>query len=263
MRESKGSNQKYLNQSIVKAVAVLDLFTSDHYELGISTIAAHLEMPVSTTHRILSTLESVGYISQNPENGKYRLGLGCFILGNKVRFYNELASVSKPYLAELSQRYNETTQMSVGTGSDKILCVAKVNANRSFFATPSVGGTREAHISSCGKCILAFQTPAEQKRIISQIKFERYTPNTIVTEQQLREHLEQVRREGYALEHEEGELGLFCCGAPVFANSKEVCVGALSISMPIGRMPASIETLISDVRNTAKQISHDLGYIDI
>ncbi len=263
MRESKGSSEKYFNQSIVKAVAILDLFTSDLYELGISTIAAHLEMPVSTTHRILSTLESVGYISQNPENGKYRLGLGCFILGNKVKFYNELANVAKPYMSELSQRYNETTQMSVSTGSDKILCIAKIDASRSFFATPSVGGTREAHISACGKCILAFQTPAEQKRIISQIKFQRYTPNTIVTEQQLREHLEQVHREGYAMEHEEGEVGLFCCGAPVFSNSKEVCVGALSISMPISRMPTSPEVLVSDVKNTARQISRDLGYIEL
>ena len=97
MREAKSSSEKYFNQSIVKAVAVLDLFTTEHYELGISTIAAHLDMPVSTAHRILTTLESVGYISQNPENGKYRLGLGCFILGNKVRFYNELANVSKHY----------------------------------------------------------------------------------------------------------------------------------------------------------------------
>lgn len=263
MRDSKGSSQKYFNQSIVKAVAVLDLFTPDNYELGISTIAAHLEMPVSTTHRILTTLESVGYISQNPENGKYRLGLSCFILGSKVKFYNELANVAKPYMSELSQRYNETTQMSVGTGTDKILCVAKIDANRSFFATPSVGGTREIHISACGKCILAFQSAAEQKHIISQIKFERYTPNTIVTEQQLREHLDQVCRDGYAMEHEEGEVGLFCCGAPVFANSPEICVGALSISMPISRMPASTDVLVFDVKNTARQISHDLGYIEM
>ena len=60
MKESSHSNQKYLNQSIVKAATVLNLFTLEQYELSISTIAAHLEMPVSTTHRILTTLESVG-----------------------------------------------------------------------------------------------------------------------------------------------------------------------------------------------------------
>lgn len=263
MRDSKGSSQKYLNQSIVKAVAVLDLFTKEHYELGISAIAAHLEMPVSTTHRILTTLESVGYISQNPENGKYRLGLNCFILGNRVRFYNELANVAKPYLTELSQRYNETTNLSVSTGTDEILCVSKINANRSFFATPSVGGTRKIHITACGKCILAFQTPVEQKHIISQIKFERYTANTIVTEQQLREQLDLVRRDGYAMEHEEGEVGLFCCGAPVFAGGRETCAGALSISMPINRVPSSLDALVADVKRAARQISHDLGYMEM
>ena len=60
MKGSGNFNQKYLNQSIVKAAAILDLFTFENYELGISTIAAHLEMPVSTTHRILPTQESVG-----------------------------------------------------------------------------------------------------------------------------------------------------------------------------------------------------------
>ncbi|HIR85343.1 MAG TPA: IclR family transcriptional regulator [Candidatus Galloscillospira excrementavium] len=263
MREAGISNQKYLNQSIVKAAAVLDLFTLEQYELGISTIAAQLDMPVSTTHRILNTLESVGYISQNAENGKYRLGLKCFVLGNRVRLYNELASVAKPYLTELSQRYNETTNLSVGTGTDEILCISKINANRSFFATPNVGGTRKIQITACGKCILAFQTPTEQKHIISQIKFERFTPNTIVTEQQLREQLEVIRRDGYAMENEEGEMGLFCCGAPVFSGRGDVCSGAVSISMPVNRVPASLDILIADVKNTARQISRELGYIEM
>lgn len=263
MKGSGNFNQKYLNQSIVKAAAILDLFTFENYELGISTIAAHLEMPVSTTHRILTTLESVGYISQNSENGKYRLGLNCFILGNKVRLYNELANVAKPYLTELSQRYNETTNLSVSTGTDKILCISKINANRSFFATPNVGGTRKIQITACGKCILAYQPQAEQRHIISQIKFERYTPNTIVTEQQLWEQLEVVRRDGYAIENEEGEMGLFCCGAPFFSSGQDVCAGAVSISMPVNRVPASLDVLIADVKNTARQISRDLGYSEI
>lgn len=263
MKENENTNKKYLNQSIVKAGAVLELFTKENYELGISAIAAHLEMPVSTTHRILATLESMKYISQNPENGKYRLGLSCFILGSRVRLYNELDNVAKPYLTELSQRYNETTNLSVSTGTSEILCVSKINATRSFFATPSVGGTRKIHITACGKCVLAFQTPAEQKHIISQINFERYTPNTIVTEQQLREQLEDVRREGYALENEETEAGLFCCGAPVFASDANVCVAAISISMPINRVPVSREQLIADVKSTARQISRDLGFVEI
>ena len=97
MREAGISNQKYLNQSIVKAAAVLDLFTLEQYELGISTIAAQLDMPVSTTHRILNTLESVGYISQNAENGKYRLGLKCFVLGNRVRVKVVKNKVAPPF----------------------------------------------------------------------------------------------------------------------------------------------------------------------
>ena len=261
MKESSHSNQKYLNQSIVKAATVLNLFTLEQYELSISTIAAHLEMPVSTTHRILTTLESVGYISQNSENGKYRLGLNCFILGNKVRLFQELADVAKPYLPELSQRYNAATNLSVGTGRDEILCIFKTNANRSFFTTPNVGGTRKIHITACGKCILAFQSPSEQKHIISQIQFKRYTPNTIVTEAQLLEQLAVIRREGYALENEEGETSLFCCGAPIFTVSSEVCTGAISISMPVNRVPAALDGLITDVKNTARQISRELGYL--
>ena len=104
MKKDADPSNKYHNQSIMKAISALKLFSHTEYELSISTIAERLEMPISTTHRILNTLESVGYISKNADNGKYRLGIGCFILGSNVRLYQEMAQKAQPFLQELSQR---------------------------------------------------------------------------------------------------------------------------------------------------------------
>ena len=259
MKKDADPSNKYHNQSIIKAISALKLFSHTEYELSISTIAERLETPISTTHRILNTLESVGYISKNADNGKYRLGIGCFILGSNVRLYQEMAQKAQPFLQELSQRYNETVNFSVGTDKDEILCIAKINANRSFFATPEVGGTRKIQISSCGKCILAFADPAKQNSIISRIEFRKYTPNSISTEMQLREQLEVIRRTGYAIDNMEGENGLYCCGAPVFFENSGECAGAISISIPIGRVPSPIDNLIADVVHIAKKISRELS----
>ena len=51
------------------------------------------------------------------------------------------------------------------------------------------------------------------------------------------------------------------CGAPIFTVSSEVCTGAISISMPVNRVPAALDGLITDVKNTARQISRELGYL--
>jgi IclR family KDG regulon transcriptional repressor len=255
----KQPNEKYLNQSILKAAAVLDLFSEDCYELGITSIAAKLDMPISTTHRILTTLEHTGYISQNPENGRYHLGIRCYMLGAKVSMVRELSLVARPYLNELSNKYNETANLYIATGGSTALCTIRVTANRRLFTAPDDGHTVNLHTSACGKCILAFLPPKEQKYAIAQLKFQAYTPHSIMTEEALREELEQVRQQRYATEREEGDLGVFCLAAPIFGGHG-TCVAAASLSMPVFRVPESLGVMRTDVMEAARKISNELGY---
>lgn len=245
--------------SVVKAFKVLELFTNERPEIGISQISRELGMPGSTVHRLVSTLEALGYLRQNSDNERYRLGIGAYILGSRVKMLNELSTIAKPYLAELSNRYNETSHLSITLGNDRLLCIDKSKTNRGFFATPDVGGTHRIHITSSGKAMLAFMPEAEQDRIISQIQFQRYTPNTIMTAEQLKEQLQVIRREGIAIDNEESELGLFCCGAPIF-DAEGKCFAAISISMPISRSSSQIDVIKQDVKSFAAKISRELGY---
>ncbi|MDD2218454.1 MAG: helix-turn-helix domain-containing protein, partial [Eubacteriales bacterium] len=97
----------YVN-SVIKAFSILEQFNLRDYEMGITELHEKTQLPFSTLHRLLATMQSLGYISQNKENNKYSLGYKLMILGNNVRFTNELKTISKPYMNELFEKYNET-----------------------------------------------------------------------------------------------------------------------------------------------------------
>lgn len=92
-------------QSIIKAFNILELFSRKNNELRIKDISIALDLPLSIAHRILSNLLELGYISQNQENGKYRLGVNAFILGSNVNHINNLVDISLPLIAFLADKY--------------------------------------------------------------------------------------------------------------------------------------------------------------
>jgi DNA-binding IclR family transcriptional regulator len=251
----KTENMRGYNTTIMKAAMILELYTKEDVdEFSISEIASRVEMPMSTTHRILSTLKYLGYIDQSGLNGKYYLGLKCVQLGNRVRIVKTLREASRPYLIELSKRYNEAARVTMNNDDGSLLNVEQITPSRkSFFAIPGVGGTRELQATAAGKCIMAQMPEEELEETIKSLTFHRFTANSIITPNQLKEHLEIVRKQGYAFDNEEGEAGLFCCGAPIYYDSS--CIGALSISMPISRVPQARDVLIEDIKNTAIKIS--------
>lgn len=247
---------KTLNLTVLKAAAVLDMFTAENPELSFTAIRQKLDLPNSTTHRILTTLCHVGYVCQDKETGKYYLGLKCFQLGSQVKVTKELKSAAAEYMEELSLRYNEVSHLTINNGSGSVMCVIQTRINQSFFAFPGPGGTRDMQVTAAGKCMLAFMPPDELERTIPKLSFKRYTSHSIVTPQQLREHLKIVRNAGYATEREESERGLYCCGAPIFLN--DICIAAVSVSMPVGRLISSEEALKEEVMETAAKISNAL-----
>ena len=62
-------------QSVERALQILDLFNEQATELKITEISKLMGLSKSTLHSLLKTLQLHGYIDQNPENGKYRLGM--------------------------------------------------------------------------------------------------------------------------------------------------------------------------------------------
>lgn len=250
------TQNKYQVQSVTRAFHILEQFSLQEDELSITEIKTRVNLPFSTVHRLLSSLEFLGYINQNEKNGKYHLGYRAFILGSKVRPLNEMRSIARVFLRDIFEKYNETVNFAIEFES-RILCVENIGAQRRLIYTPGVGETHHLHATSVGKSILAFYEEEKRSRILSEISFTVLTPNTITDIQKFKAELDKVRSQGYATDNEESEIGLFCIGVPVL-DSKTKCVGAVSLSIPVARMTYDMATLIRDLEETSTRISQAL-----
>lgn len=103
-------------QSVERALQILDLFNEQATELKITDISKLMGLSKSTLHSLLKTLQLHGYIDQNPENGKYRLGMKLVERGHFVVGSIDIRQKAKGWLTELSRRTGQTTHLGIWTG---------------------------------------------------------------------------------------------------------------------------------------------------
>ncbi len=212
-------------------------------------------MHKSTAFRTLATLESRRFVTQDPESGKYSLGVSLFSMSQKIEFYD----VFKPFAQQLVQEFNEAVNVSVlertQEGVYRSTIVVKEDSKVNVLSvSPRVGTSMDCYCSSVGKCLLAFSRDMDT-RSLEKYSFTHFTRNTIVSVHELLKELDRVREAGYAMDNEEQEAGLTCVGVPIL-NPKGYAVAAMSISGPTSRI-CSWETsvLVHRLREVAAEIS--------
>lgn len=246
-----------VNQSLLKALQVLRVFTRESQEFRLSDIANALNMPLSTTHRILHTLETNDFIFQNPENGQYRLGAAAFILGTNVVSINQLVDTALPIIADLSVKFGTTVHIGIEQ-SGHVLCVEKIESPFAHIGTPARGAKNALHLTSLGKCILAFSKPQRQEAMLKSIEYKSLTPNSIISRERLVKELEDIKKKGYSIDNQESQKNLYCFGAPVFSKGYNL-EGAISISLLSNNFPTNAPEIITDVKKSAKHITEMLS----
>ena len=247
----------YNVNSVIRAFSLLEIFSLKRSELTISEIKAETGLPLSTIHRLLATMEQVGYIRQNAENGKYRLGLRIFILGSRVKMTSELQTIAEPIMKRLSEKYNETVHLATELDGE-VLCLKKVEASHHISVTPDAGGSAALYCTSVGKCLMAFADDARRQELLGAIKLVGFTPFTMTDKEVLIRQLADIRRDGYAVDNQELEVGLICVGAPIWDHAGS-CIAAISLSMLVSRCGYSLEDIKADVKAAAREISNGLG----
>lgn len=246
-------------QSIERALRVLEEFSARERELGVTELAKRLGLNKSTCFGILHTLQSNGYLEQNPDTGKYCLGLKLFELGQTYEAGLELRNIAKPYLENLSEKTKETVHLVVRNGMDAVY-IEKVEGPSAINIISQVGKRVNLHCTGVGKSLLAFLPREQLERVLQHSKLKQFTEYTITDKEKLLDELERIREKGYSIDNEEIELGLRCVAAPLFNHRNEV-IGAISIAGPTMRLTLGmIEELADLVKEAALQISQRLGY---
>ena len=244
--------------SVATSVRLLKAFSEEQVEIGISDLAKRLGVAKSTVHRLAVTLVADGMLEQNPDTGKYRLGMALFRLGSLVRRRMTMSNEARPLLRDLREKVNETVHLAVLDGSE-IMYVFNLESAQAIRMRSDVGVRKPAYCTAEGQAILAFQ-PAEVVERVVRDGLGARTPQTITDPQALRKVLEGVRARGCAIEDEESELGMRCIAAPLRNDAGEV-VAAIGLAGPVSRLSKkALATFIPHVIETAAAISARLGY---
>jgi len=250
--------QGVMVQSIERAIQILNCFDGSHPELSLNAIAAELNLNKSTAHGILNTLKHYGLVEQDEERGRYRLGMHLLTLGNRLLDRLEIRAVAGPVIQELSERVGETIHLVVLKGTD-VVYIDKCVANRSFQVFTAIGMTFPAYVTGVGKVLLADKSDEELLEVIPPI-LEKATEYSIGSREELLKYLAQVRKQGYAFDKEENEIGLSCVAAPIFDYSGKA-VAAISVAGPTARLTDErMQELVDIVRDAAREISRRLGH---
>ncbi len=169
-----------LNNSIARAVRILNVFTGQRPEIALSEISREVGLHKSTVHRLLASLERAGFIEQSTENGKYRLGLKLFELGSLVMHRMNLREGARSHLGELARETKETVHLAALTDGE-IIYFEKIEGQSNLTIPSAIGRRIPAHCTGLGKVLLAHLPEEELEAIVSRKGLKRFTANTITS----------------------------------------------------------------------------------
>jgi IclR family acetate operon transcriptional repressor len=221
-------------RTVDRCLQMLSLFSASAPEWSPARAAAALGIPRSVAQRLLATLAGRGFLAQDPETRRYRLGSRLIALGLLAQRSYGFAPV-RPVLRRLADATGESVFVTVVEG-DVGATVEKVERGDSAVRlTLDVGARSPLHAGASQRVLLAYLPPAEQEQYLAE-PLPAFTPHTPTDPAVLREHLALVRARGY--DYSVGELtpGVAALAVPLFAAGG-ILLGSLSLAGPAERFP--------------------------
>ncbi|MCZ8517471.1 IclR family transcriptional regulator [Paenibacillus filicis] len=246
-------------QALDRALKIVELFEEVTTELKITEISAKLGLYKSTVHSLLRTLQLHGYIDQNAESGKYRLGLKLLEKGQLVLQGMDVRMVARKHLEALSERTGQTTNLVILDGKEGVY-IDKVEGAKAAIRYSRVGRRVPLHSSAVGKVLLANCRPEEADALLSQYQFHAHTPSTIRDKDALVRELDEVCKRGYAVDDQENEPGVRCGAVPIRDHTGGV-VAAMSLSTVVSAVDDELfRQFVLLLQEEGEQVSQLLGY---
>lgn len=247
-------------QSLDRAFDLLEALSA-FGELGLTELATRTHLVPSTAHRLLHTLGKRGYVAQNPETGRYRLGYKIVeVAGTLEHRLARLRDVAHGHLDALQRATGETSNLVV-LDAGRVVYIDQVQGSRSVRMFTAVGAAAPAHTTGSGKAIMAFEArEIAETRYGGRESLERLTPRTLVTVEELEADFARIRRRRYAIDNEEHEEGVACVAGPIFDHTGRP-VAAISVSGPSARiLHGGTAELGALIVQHADEISAALGH---
>lgn len=241
-----------------RVCSILNAFRENEQSLTLTEISRRIQLPKSTTYRMLEALECQGVIIREPHGHGYQLGYQLIRWGTQALDTLDLRNLALPFLKKLMCATGETAVLSARVGNFG-MWLQVVESQHPVRLAMRIGEPLNLHAGASSKVLWAFLSDVEIERILSEIKLIPIRPNTITDTNILRSELKTIRTRGYATSHEETDFGAMGIAAPVYNHTNSPVAG-IGIAAPITRVPPEkITELASFVMAASQGLSQCLG----
>jgi IclR family KDG regulon transcriptional repressor len=245
-------------QSLGRAFGILEEIAKHRDGIGLADLSKLVGLHNSTTFHLAKTMVSLGYIRQEKDSKRYRIGRPLFALAASALDEIEMVKVATPLLEDLSRETGETSHFAVRMG-DTVVVIARTSGPGAFQLTDRVGMVRPAHCTALGKVILAALRSDQLERFLARIDLKPSTDKSITDTAVLLREIEAIRRSGVALDDGEFNPEVRCIAVPVTDFTGRF-IGAVGISGPIWRLSnPTLKPRTKIVQAAAVQLSAEFG----
>jgi IclR family transcriptional regulator, KDG regulon repressor len=244
---------------LLKSSQILNALSDAGRGLRFKELQKATKLSNGTLNRLLNHLTILRFLDFNQETSTYSIGTRLMTWAHHALQDLPIKQAATNVLTTLRDQIDETVHLAILDGSH-LLYVDKKESTKSIRMYSSIGRTAPLHCTGVGKAILAFERPEIIESVISSLEFKQYTPTTIGNAKDLRKELEQIRKQGYALDNGEHEPEIRCVAAPIL-NSHGVSIGGISISAPAFRIEENYQGVWAQlVTQSAQTITKNLGW---
>ncbi len=249
-----------MKSSVEKALDILLLFDENRRLLGVNEMARLLGMPPSSTQRLVNILKKRGFLRQDPETKKYKLGTVLLKVAGFVKENLEIAKIAYPVMQRLSRETGETVHLNVIEGWERV-CIETIESSQPLMARMPVGHRSPLYAGASSKCLLAFSDDEFIREYLERVRLDKINVNTFTDKDELIEELKRTRERGYAESFSERVTGLGALSAPVFDHNRKIAA-SLSLAIPEVRFKNERlkSTYIKLLTEAASEISEYLGH---
>jgi IclR family transcriptional regulator, KDG regulon repressor len=245
-------------QSLGRAFAIIEQVARHREGIGLAELSKLVGLHNSTTFHLAKTMVSLGYIRQERQTKRYRVGRSLFALAASALDEIEMVDVATPIMEDLSRETGETSHFAVRMG-DGVVVIARTSGPGAFQLTDRVGVVRPAHCTALGKIILAGLRPDQLKRFLERVELVPSTKKSITDPAVLLREIAEIRRSAVALDDGEFNPEVRCIAVPVYNFTGDI-VGALGVSGPVWRMTDQLlQSRAKSVKAAASRLSNGFG----
>ncbi|MCF3629946.1 IclR family transcriptional regulator [Thalassospiraceae bacterium LMO-SO8] len=245
-----------MNNTLVNGMALLEVLAHSDRALGVSELAARVDLGKSNAHRLLQTLTELGYVRRDAATGTYAAAIRLWELGTAMLGHLDLRQLALPAMEALLARTRESVHLSVLDG-DEVVYLHKLESPEPVRAYSAIGGRAPARCVATGKAMLAALNEAALGALAENL--HAHTPKSITDATAFLQEMAGIRTRGYAVNAGEWQETVCGVAAPIHDPAGGV-IAAIGVSGPAERLrPGRFKALGVEVTEAAGAVERALA----